>query len=128
MTVLPLRSSYAKMLDDATLRTVLGAFRDLHPDLLPIVVYKVLDEAWFGELNEEQIRQALRDAYDLSERGLARGELNSPSAFVASKVKLSLENQALLSRIAPEGMPTVESSAPLPEARPSATSPFRLLG
>lgn len=128
MSLLPVRTSYASRLDRETLKTILVEFRKLHPDLLPIVVYKVLDESWFGELTEPQIRQALRDAYDLADRGLNRGELQSPSAFVAAKVRLSLENQVLWSRIAPEDSSSPERSSNSPEATPQPRAPFRLLG
>jgi hypothetical protein len=98
--LLPVRTSYADLLDKDTLLTILGAFQELHPDLLPIVVYRVLKESWFGELTDEEVKQALRDCYDQASRGLQVREgsygLQSPSAFVASRLKLCLENQGLL--------------------------------
>ncbi len=122
--------SYADLLDNDTLLTVMGAFQELHPDLLPIVVYRVLKDAWFGELTSDEIKQALRDAYDMAERGLVPREgssgLQSPSAFVAARLRLCLENQALLVQLGcRDSSPAKES--PLPTPLQEDPAPARLL-
>jgi hypothetical protein len=87
---------YAKVLDWDTLKVVTGKFRSLHPDLLPIVVYRILQDVWVGELTADQVKQALRDCYDMCVRASAseRG-LYAPVGFVQKRLLLCLENQAL---------------------------------
>ncbi len=99
MSVIPFPvepKSYAVVLDWETLRIVTGRFQELHPDLLPIVIYRVLQDTWVGDLSAEQIKQALRDCYDMVKRATEteRG-LYSPMNFVRGRLVLCLENQAL---------------------------------
>ncbi len=110
--------TYAAQLDRETFQLAAGAFRSLHPDLLPIVLHQVLRDVWVGDLSDEQIKQALRDCYDMCERA-AGGErgLYSPMAFVRSRLILCLENQALL--LDPPVAATVPTSSSLSEPPPA---------
>lgn len=101
-------TGYAALLDLATLRTVLLTFRRLHPALLPIFVFEPLTTLWVGDLSEDQVRQALRDCYDLCEAALSAGRsLYSPRGFVEKHLRDCLQNQVL------EGW-LVEQAPPVP--------------
>jgi hypothetical protein len=89
-------TSYVKVLDWDALKKATSRFRTLHPDLLPIVVYRVLADTWVGPLTDQQLRQALRDCFDMTERAAVSGQgLYSPMNFVRQRLVLCLENQAL---------------------------------
>jgi hypothetical protein len=106
-------TSYVKVLDWETLKVVTSRFRTLHPDLLPIVVYRALADTWVGPLTDQQIRQALRDCFDMTERAAkSSAGLYSAMGFVRQRLTLCLENQAL-GLDAPEVDATPESEEPL---------------
>lgn len=107
--------SYASLLDNETLWTILTAFQELHPDLLPVVVFTILDECAVGPLDEGQVRQALRDCYDMTKRQADTQNLYSPGGFVATRLKLCLENQVLVARLAPSTPQVSESPLSLLE-------------
>ena len=108
--IIPFRKSerllpYTRVIDRETLGRATAQFRTLHPELLPIVVWRVLEEFWCGELDAEQIKQALRDCYDMVESAFSGGRLYAPAAFLRSRLVLCLENQSL-------GLPSGEPSTP----------------
>lgn len=96
---------YDLLLDHETLRAVTKKFQALHPDLLPIVIVRAMRESWFGDLTPDQIKQALRDCYDMTARC---EELFSPVNFVRNRMSLCLENQTL-----PFLQPSPEEPTPL---------------
>ena len=105
------RVKYSVVLDWATLGRVTADFRKLHPELLPIVLYRVLDDVWYGDLDAEQVKQALRDCYDMVEAALSRGGLYAPAAYLRSRLALCLENQCL-GLAPPPGSPEAPAIAP----------------
>jgi hypothetical protein len=87
---------YTKVLDWETLKVVTRQFRSLHPDLLPIVVYRVLQDNWMGELTSAQVKQALRDCFDMVQRAQSSEKgLYSAQGFLRQRLILCLENQVL---------------------------------
>jgi hypothetical protein len=120
------KTPYTKVLDWETLKVVTRRFRDLHPDLLPIVVYRCLDSIWVGDLTADQVKQALRDCFDMTERAKdSPVGLYSPLGFLQKRLLLCLENQALgLDDASCPDSPTV----PAPESKTIHSAPVSLLG
>ena len=83
---------YDQLLTDEELVTITSRFLAIHPDLLPIVVVRALRESYVGELTAAQVKQALRDCYDMTKRV---ENLYSPVGFVRNRLHLCLENQTL---------------------------------
>lgn len=97
--------SYDQLLTDDELTAITTRFLAVHPDLLPIVIVRALRESWVGELTAAQVKQALRDCYDMTKRV---ENLYSPVGFVRNRLHLCLENQTLgFLRTSPDSDPPI---------------------
>jgi hypothetical protein len=106
------------------LRTILAEFQGLDSAYMPLVVYQVLNGVAAGALSPEQVKQALRDAYDQCRRAASseRG-LYSPVAFLAKTMTACLQNQAFVSWLAEDSAAPAPSFATHPAARHAASDP-----